>query len=220
MQEEPHSQLQEQHHTTAPVIDPGLTFASVTDKISSIVLKRKTSIAWFFGFAISFALFQLMLLTITNLLFVGRHPYMGLHGDEASFEQLIAEFRFAQGPAAREARLRPVPEAHLRLAEHPAEQVLAPVRQPGREVDQAGVQVAQDDPLVGELLAVHPEGLRGGCGVAGHQAHCDQGLAPNRRGPPLRHNPAAVVARTRPERKGEVGVPHTNNPFKRWFWCR
>src|ERR1044072_7658251 len=58
-------------HSTAPVIDPGLTFASVTDKISSIVLKRKTSIAWFFGFAIAFALFQLMLLTITNLLFVG-----------------------------------------------------------------------------------------------------------------------------------------------------
>src|SRR6201988_146090 len=58
-------------HSTSPVIDPGLTFASVTDKISSIVLKRKTSLAWFFGFAISFALFQLMLLTMTNLLFVG-----------------------------------------------------------------------------------------------------------------------------------------------------
>src|SRR5262244_4040180 len=58
-------------HSTAPVIDPGLTFASVTDKISSIVLKRKTSLAWFIGFAISFALFQLMLLTITNLVFTG-----------------------------------------------------------------------------------------------------------------------------------------------------
>src|SRR5689334_873215 len=58
-------------HSTAPVIDPELTFASVTDKISSIVLKRKTSLAWFFGFAISFILFQLMLLTITNLVFVG-----------------------------------------------------------------------------------------------------------------------------------------------------
>jgi molybdopterin-containing oxidoreductase family membrane subunit len=58
-------------HSTTPVIDPGLTFASVTDKISSIVLKRKTSLAWFFGFAVSFALFQLMLLAITNLLFVG-----------------------------------------------------------------------------------------------------------------------------------------------------
>jgi molybdopterin-containing oxidoreductase family membrane subunit len=58
-------------HSTSPVIDPGLTFASVTDKISSIVLKRRTSLAWFFGFAISFALFQLMLLAITNLVFVG-----------------------------------------------------------------------------------------------------------------------------------------------------
>ena len=58
-------------HSTHPVIDPELTFASVTDKISSIVLTRRTSIAWFFGFAISFALFQLMLLAITNLVFVG-----------------------------------------------------------------------------------------------------------------------------------------------------
>jgi Ni/Fe-hydrogenase subunit HybB-like protein len=58
-------------HSTSPVIDPGLTFGSVTDKISSIVLTRKTSLAWFFGFAISFALFQLMLLAITNLVFVG-----------------------------------------------------------------------------------------------------------------------------------------------------
>ena len=58
-------------HSTHPVIDPGLTFASVTDKISSIVLKRRTSLAWFFGFAVSFALFQLMLLAITNLVFVG-----------------------------------------------------------------------------------------------------------------------------------------------------
>src|SRR5687767_15679892 len=68
MHEEPHSQL---HHSTAPVVEPGLTFASVTDKISSIVLKRKTPLWWFLGFGISFVLFQLMLLTITNLLFVG-----------------------------------------------------------------------------------------------------------------------------------------------------
>src|SRR5436190_3410019 len=59
------------HHTTVPVIDPGMTFASVTDKISSIVLKRKTPLAWFIGFAISFILFQLMMLAITQLVFVG-----------------------------------------------------------------------------------------------------------------------------------------------------
>src|SRR5258705_9046113 len=68
MPDEEHKHL---HHSTAPVVAPGLTFASVTDKISSIVLKRKTPIWWFAGFAISFILFQLLLLTITKLLFVG-----------------------------------------------------------------------------------------------------------------------------------------------------
>ncbi|HLA12298.1 MAG TPA: NrfD/PsrC family molybdoenzyme membrane anchor subunit, partial [Pyrinomonadaceae bacterium] len=68
MTEEPHSQVQ---HTTVPVVEPGLTFASVTDKISSIVLKRKTPLGWFIGFAISFALFQLMMLSIFQLVFVG-----------------------------------------------------------------------------------------------------------------------------------------------------
>src|SRR5213595_1271833 len=58
-------------HATHPVVGTELTFGSVTDKISAIVLKRKTPISWFVGFAISFALFQLMLLTITKLLFVG-----------------------------------------------------------------------------------------------------------------------------------------------------
>src|ERR1700754_1472069 len=72
MAEEPNKPYTEgPMHSTTPVIDPGLTFASVTEKISSIVLKRRTSLAWFFGFAISFALFQLMLLAITNLVFVG-----------------------------------------------------------------------------------------------------------------------------------------------------
>jgi molybdopterin-containing oxidoreductase family membrane subunit len=72
MSEEPNKPyLEGPMHSTSPVIDPGLTFASVTDKISSIVLTRKTSLVWFFGFAISFALFQLMLLAITNLVFVG-----------------------------------------------------------------------------------------------------------------------------------------------------
>src|SRR5438105_10659189 len=58
-------------HATHSVVGTELTFGSVTDKISSIVLKRKTPIGWFFGFAISFALSQLLLLTITSLLFRG-----------------------------------------------------------------------------------------------------------------------------------------------------
>src|SRR4029434_4796956 len=59
------------HTTVPPVVGSGLTFASVTDKISSIVLQRSTPLWWLVGFAISFVLFQLMLLTITQLLFVG-----------------------------------------------------------------------------------------------------------------------------------------------------
>jgi molybdopterin-containing oxidoreductase family membrane subunit len=58
-------------HGTHPVVGTELTFGSVTDKISSIVLHRKTPIGWFIGFAISFLLFQLLLLTITNLVFNG-----------------------------------------------------------------------------------------------------------------------------------------------------
>ncbi len=58
-------------HATTPVVAPGLTFSSVTDKISSFVLKRKTPLWWFVGFAISFILVQLLLLTITHLLFTG-----------------------------------------------------------------------------------------------------------------------------------------------------
>ena len=49
-------------HGTHPVVGTELTFGSVTDKISAIVLQRKTPIGWFIGFAISFALFQLLLL--------------------------------------------------------------------------------------------------------------------------------------------------------------
>jgi molybdopterin-containing oxidoreductase family membrane subunit len=52
-------------------VGAGLTFASVTDKISSLVLKRKTPLWWFLGFGISFILVQVLLLTITHLLFTG-----------------------------------------------------------------------------------------------------------------------------------------------------
>src|SRR5437667_6232415 len=58
-------------HATHPVVGTELTFGSVTDKISAIVLKRKTPLGWFIGFAISFTLFQLLLLAITNLVFTG-----------------------------------------------------------------------------------------------------------------------------------------------------
>ena len=40
--------------TQAPVIEPGHTFGTVTDKISSIVLTRPTSNGWLLGFGLAF----------------------------------------------------------------------------------------------------------------------------------------------------------------------
>src|SRR5215510_8711148 len=54
-----------------PVIQPGHTFESVTDKISSIVLARKTTIGWLFGFAAAFALLMMLTVTIVHLLMTG-----------------------------------------------------------------------------------------------------------------------------------------------------
>jgi Ni/Fe-hydrogenase subunit HybB-like protein len=46
---------------SAPVIEPGHTFASVTDHIGQIVLSRKTPKFWWFGFGISFLLAMTLL---------------------------------------------------------------------------------------------------------------------------------------------------------------
>ncbi|MGA7852271.1 MAG: NrfD/PsrC family molybdoenzyme membrane anchor subunit [Candidatus Acidiferrales bacterium] len=54
-----------------PIIEPGHTLGSVTDKISSIVLGRGTSKGWIFGFAISFCLLMLLMITLTYLLVKG-----------------------------------------------------------------------------------------------------------------------------------------------------
>ena len=43
------------------ILGPGHTYASVTDQISAIVLTRKTSRGWLFGFAVSFALMMAFL---------------------------------------------------------------------------------------------------------------------------------------------------------------
>jgi len=69
--DERHDDLHTSIHATHPIVGTELTFGSVTDKISAIVLKRKTPISWFIGFAVSFALFQLMMLAIVKLVFVG-----------------------------------------------------------------------------------------------------------------------------------------------------
>ncbi len=54
-----------------PILKPGHTYASVTDKISSIVLTRRTRIGWFFGFGISFLLVMLLFYTLAYVLTVG-----------------------------------------------------------------------------------------------------------------------------------------------------
>src|SRR5881398_2887066 len=60
---------QELINKQAPVIEPGYTFGTVTDKISSIVLTRPTSNGWFVGFGIAF-LITMGLLYSVGYLFV------------------------------------------------------------------------------------------------------------------------------------------------------
>lgn len=54
-----------------PIIGPGYTFGSVTEKISSIVLGKKTTRRWLLGFAATFVLVQVLFITIAWLLFKG-----------------------------------------------------------------------------------------------------------------------------------------------------
>src|SRR3984893_6518224 len=53
----------------APVIEPGYTLGSVTDKISAIVLTRPTSNAWFVGFGLMFLLTMMLLFAVAYLFF-------------------------------------------------------------------------------------------------------------------------------------------------------
>jgi Ni/Fe-hydrogenase subunit HybB-like protein len=54
-----------------PVIAPGHTFGTVTDKISSIVLTRKTSLGWYAGFGFAFLLTLLLFVAVTKLVVEG-----------------------------------------------------------------------------------------------------------------------------------------------------
>jgi Ni/Fe-hydrogenase subunit HybB-like protein len=54
-----------------PIVGTGHTFATVTDKISSLVLTKKTPVGWFLGFAVSFALLNMLLVALAYLLFKG-----------------------------------------------------------------------------------------------------------------------------------------------------
>ena len=55
----------------APIIGPGYTLGSVTEKISQITLTRSTPRWWFLGFGISFLLLTILLYTISRLILVG-----------------------------------------------------------------------------------------------------------------------------------------------------
>ncbi|HEY1374416.1 MAG TPA: NrfD/PsrC family molybdoenzyme membrane anchor subunit [Candidatus Binatia bacterium] len=55
----------------APVIEPGHTYASITDKISAIVLTRPTPMLWYVGFGISFVFVLILFFSIAYLLSVG-----------------------------------------------------------------------------------------------------------------------------------------------------
>ncbi len=57
--------------STPPVIAPGHTFATVTDKISSIVLARRTPLSWLIGFAFWFSLTMMLLWAISYTVVVG-----------------------------------------------------------------------------------------------------------------------------------------------------
>ena len=54
-----------------PIIAPGHTLETVTDKISAIVLTRPTTPGWVFGFLLSFALLMLFNLVVTMLMVKG-----------------------------------------------------------------------------------------------------------------------------------------------------
>jgi molybdopterin-containing oxidoreductase family membrane subunit len=55
----------------APVIKPGYTYATITDKISSIVLTRRMPLFWLIGFGIAFLLVLLLMYAIGRLLLLG-----------------------------------------------------------------------------------------------------------------------------------------------------
>ena len=54
-----------------PVIGPGHTFKSITDKLTSIVLTKNTPLAWFGFMAFGFTFLNILMVSITYLLFTG-----------------------------------------------------------------------------------------------------------------------------------------------------
>jgi molybdopterin-containing oxidoreductase family membrane subunit len=61
-----------------PIIEPGHSFASVTDHISSIVLTRRTPRGWYFGFAIAFSGTMMLFYSLGYLVVMG----VGIWGED------------------------------------------------------------------------------------------------------------------------------------------
>jgi Ni/Fe-hydrogenase subunit HybB-like protein len=55
----------------SPVLGPGHTYGSVTDKISAIVLTRPTSLGWFVGFGIAFSVVGMLTIALGWLIIKG-----------------------------------------------------------------------------------------------------------------------------------------------------
>lgn len=54
-----------------PIVGPGHSYASITDRISAIVLTQPTPRAWYFGFAVSFILLMMLMVALSYLLAIG-----------------------------------------------------------------------------------------------------------------------------------------------------
>ena len=54
-----------------PVLEPGYTYGSVTDKISAITLSRRPPLGWWIGFGLAFLLVMVLFFAVTYLLAVG-----------------------------------------------------------------------------------------------------------------------------------------------------
>jgi Ni/Fe-hydrogenase subunit HybB-like protein len=59
------------HPEIHPIVEPGHDFATVTDKISSIVLRKGTPKGWLLGFVLSFALMNVLFVSLAHLVLKG-----------------------------------------------------------------------------------------------------------------------------------------------------
>lgn len=63
--------VKKKYRQEAPVLAPGHTYGSITDKVSAIVLTRKTPKGWFIGFTIAFAVAMLLFVALAYLFVKG-----------------------------------------------------------------------------------------------------------------------------------------------------